>query len=93
MVAIVDPHIKIDNNYKIHSEIRSRGFYVKNKDGGDYEGWCWPGKSRTTLNRSPENVLLYKLIIQLRIIKVLVESFFRVSQSFIYLFFFFLDGS
>lgn len=45
MVAIVDPHIKIDSNYKIHNEIRSRGFYVKNKDGGDYEGWCWPGKS------------------------------------------------
>uniref|UniRef100_A0A8C7ZAV1 Glucosidase II alpha subunit b n=1 Tax=Oryzias sinensis TaxID=183150 RepID=A0A8C7ZAV1_9TELE len=45
MVAIVDPHIKIDSNYKIHNEIRSRGFYVKNKDGGDYEGWCWPGNA------------------------------------------------
>lgn len=44
MVAIVDPHIKVDSNYKIHNEIRSRGFYVKNKDGGDYEGWCWPGR-------------------------------------------------
>ncbi|XP_014903252.1 neutral alpha-glucosidase AB isoform X1 [Poecilia latipinna] len=45
MVAIVDPHIKVDTNYKIHNEIRSRGFYVKNKDGGDYEGWCWPGSA------------------------------------------------
>ncbi|KAL0973871.1 hypothetical protein UPYG_G00212250 [Umbra pygmaea] len=45
MVAIVDPHIKVDTNYKIHNEIRSRGFYIKNKDGGDYEGWCWPGNS------------------------------------------------
>uniref|UniRef100_A0A1A8SMD4 Glucosidase, alpha, neutral AB n=1 Tax=Nothobranchius rachovii TaxID=451742 RepID=A0A1A8SMD4_9TELE len=45
MVAIVDPHIKVDSNYKIHNEIRSRGFYVKNKDGGDYEGWCWPGNA------------------------------------------------
>ncbi|XP_062332050.1 neutral alpha-glucosidase AB isoform X3 [Osmerus eperlanus] len=45
MVAIVDPHIKVDSNYKIHNEIRSRGFYIKNKDGGDYEGWCWPGNS------------------------------------------------
>lgn len=44
MVAIVDPHIKVDSNYKIHNEIRTLGFYVKNKDGGDYEGWCWPGK-------------------------------------------------
>ena len=49
MVAIVDPHIKVDSNYKIHNEIRSRGFYIKNKDGGDYEGWCWPGK-RQQLN-------------------------------------------
>lgn len=49
MVAIVDPHIKVDSNYKIHNEIRSRGFYIKNKDGGDYEGWCWPGKRLTTL--------------------------------------------
>ncbi|KAF6726581.1 Neutral alpha-glucosidase AB [Oryzias melastigma] len=45
MVAIVDPHIKVDSNYKIHNEIRSRGFYIKNKDGGDYEGWCWPGNA------------------------------------------------
>ncbi|XP_068182025.1 neutral alpha-glucosidase AB isoform X2 [Antennarius striatus] len=45
MVAIVDPHIKIDSNYKIHNEIRSLGFYIKNKDGGDYEGWCWPGSA------------------------------------------------
>lgn len=45
MVAIVDPHIKVDSNYKIHNEIRSRGFYVKNKDGADYEGWCWPGSA------------------------------------------------
>ncbi len=52
MVAIVDPHIKIDSNYKIHNEIRSRGFYVKNKDGGDYEGWCWPGKTLTPFTRT-----------------------------------------
>ncbi|XP_072293814.1 neutral alpha-glucosidase AB isoform X2 [Eucyclogobius newberryi] len=45
MVAIVDPHIKVDSNYKIHNEIQSKGFYIKNKDGGDYEGWCWPGSA------------------------------------------------
>ncbi|XP_041099334.1 neutral alpha-glucosidase AB isoform X2 [Polyodon spathula] len=43
MVAIVDPHIKVDSDYKIHKEVRSRGFYTKTKDGSDYEGWCWPG--------------------------------------------------
>ena len=24
-------------------EASSKGYYVKNKDGADYEGWCWPG--------------------------------------------------
>lgn len=41
----MDPHVKIDSSYKLHDEIRSRGLYVKTKEGGDYEGWCWPGKT------------------------------------------------
>lgn len=45
MVAIVDPHIKVDSSYKIHNELTAKNFYVKNKDGRDYEGWCWPGQS------------------------------------------------
>ncbi|XP_042296169.1 neutral alpha-glucosidase AB isoform X2 [Sceloporus undulatus] len=45
MVSIVDPHIKVDSGYRVHNEIRSQGFYVKTKDGGDYEGWCWPGSA------------------------------------------------
>jgi len=44
MVAIVDPHIKVDSGYKIHNEITSKDFYIKNKNGGNYEGWCWPGE-------------------------------------------------
>eukprot|EP01133_Synstelium_polycarpum_P009816 gene9816-11466_t len=45
MVVIIDPHIKRDSNYYIHSEATSKGLYVKNKLGNDYEGWCWPGSS------------------------------------------------
>nr|XP_055056776.1 neutral alpha-glucosidase AB isoform X1 [Misgurnus anguillicaudatus] len=45
LVAIVDPHIKVDSGYKVHNEISSKNLYVKNKDGGDYEGWCWPGNA------------------------------------------------
>lgn len=40
----MDPHIKIESSYKLHDEIHARDLYVKNKDGGNYEGWCWPGK-------------------------------------------------
>lgn len=45
MVTIIDPHIKRDDGYHIHSEATQRQFYVKKKDGNDYEGWCWPGSS------------------------------------------------
>lgn len=46
MVTIVDPHIKVDEGYRVHAELRARGFYVKTRDGSDYEGWCWPGQCR-----------------------------------------------
>jgi Glycosyl hydrolases family 31/Galactose mutarotase-like len=45
MVTIIDPHIKKDGNYKIHSEAVSKGLYIKNSKGEDYDGWCWPGSS------------------------------------------------
>lgn len=45
MVTIVDPHIKIDNNYPVYKSIKDTGLMVKNKDGRDFEGWCWPGNS------------------------------------------------
>ncbi|KAM8938957.1 neutral alpha-glucosidase AB isoform 1-T1 [Pelodytes ibericus] len=54
MVTIVDPHIKVDSAYRIHNEIRSRNYYVKNKDGGDYEGWCWPGSAAYPDFTNPE---------------------------------------
>ncbi|KAM7086269.1 neutral alpha-glucosidase AB isoform 1-T1 [Molossus nigricans] len=43
LVAIVDPHIKVDSGYRVHEELQSQGLYVKTRDGSDYEGWCWPG--------------------------------------------------
>ena len=45
MVTIVDPHIKRDNNYYVHSEATAKKYYVQKADGGDYDGWCWPGSS------------------------------------------------
>ncbi|XP_066107837.1 neutral alpha-glucosidase AB isoform X2 [Saccopteryx bilineata] len=43
LVAIVDPHIKVDPGYRVHEELQNQGLYVKTRDGSDYEGWCWPG--------------------------------------------------
>lgn len=45
MVTIVDPHLKKDDNYKVYSDSKSKDLLVKNKDGNEYEGWCWPGSS------------------------------------------------
>ncbi|XP_012259626.2 neutral alpha-glucosidase AB [Athalia rosae] len=45
LVVIIDPHIKRDSNYFLHNEATARGYYVKHRDGKDYEGWCWPGAS------------------------------------------------
>jgi len=45
LVTIVDPHIKKDSGYWVHNDLTSKGLYTKNKDGSDYEGWCWPGAS------------------------------------------------
>lgn len=45
LVVIIDPHIKRDDAYFLHQDASSQGLYVKNKDGNDYDGWCWPGSS------------------------------------------------
>lgn len=45
LVAIIDPHIKRDGGYFLHNDAEANSYYVKNKDGNTYEGWCWPGSS------------------------------------------------
>ncbi|CRK87777.1 CLUMA_CG001536, isoform A [Clunio marinus] len=43
LTIIIDPHIKRDSSYFFHNDCTDKGYYIKNKDGKDYEGWCWPG--------------------------------------------------
>ncbi|XP_053682461.1 neutral alpha-glucosidase AB [Sabethes cyaneus] len=45
LTIIIDPHIKRDGSYFFHNDCTDRGYYVKNKDGNVYEGWCWPGSA------------------------------------------------
>lgn len=45
LVVIIDPHIKRDNNYFLHNDATNMGYYLKTREGKDYEGWCWPGSS------------------------------------------------
>ncbi|KAH8380931.1 hypothetical protein KR200_000793 [Drosophila serrata] len=45
LVVIIDPHIKRDNGYFFHQDCTERGYYIKTREGNDYEGWCWPGSA------------------------------------------------
>lgn len=38
MVTIVDPHVKRDHNYYIFKEAEAAGYFVKNRNGGDFDG-------------------------------------------------------
>ena len=44
MVTISDPHIKKDDGYQVYADAKAQGYFVKSKDGSDYEGSCWPGE-------------------------------------------------
>lgn len=45
LVAIIDPHIKVDNGYFLYKEASSKGYFVKQENSNDFQGECWPGKS------------------------------------------------
>lgn len=38
LVTIIDPHIKRDSGYWVHTDSTSKGLYVKNRERTDYEG-------------------------------------------------------
>ncbi|KAH7315741.1 hypothetical protein KP509_21G063300 [Ceratopteris richardii] len=54
MVTIVDPHIKRDDGFFLHKEATSKGYYVKDIHGRDFDGWCWPGSSSYLDMLNPE---------------------------------------
>uniref|UniRef100_A0A8B9BMW1 Glucosidase alpha, neutral C n=1 Tax=Anser brachyrhynchus TaxID=132585 RepID=A0A8B9BMW1_9AVES len=45
LVVIVDPHIKADPMYALYSQGKDKGYFVKDRNGQDFEGICWPGSS------------------------------------------------
>ncbi|CAE8687462.1 unnamed protein product, partial [Polarella glacialis] len=45
LVTIVDPHIKKCAGYDVYNKIKNHDYFTKTKDGGLYDGWCWPGTS------------------------------------------------
>uniref|UniRef100_A0A8D0G620 Glucosidase alpha, neutral C n=1 Tax=Sphenodon punctatus TaxID=8508 RepID=A0A8D0G620_SPHPU len=49
LVAIIDPHVKVDPTYAIYSQAKKEGYFVKDREGKDFEGICWPGKKTLCL--------------------------------------------
>lgn len=60
LVVIIDPHIKREGGYFLHEDALANDYYVKNKDGNVYEGWCWPGSSSYLDFLNPKVVDYYK---------------------------------
>ena len=54
MVTIIDPHIKRDDNYYVKKSASERGLFIRNKDGAEFDGWCWPGSSSWIDYTSPK---------------------------------------
>ncbi|TDH70954.1 hypothetical protein CCR75_005289 [Bremia lactucae] len=59
MVTIVDPHIKVSQSkdsepYYIHTEAQELGVFIKDEQGNDFNGWCWPGESSYVDFTSPK---------------------------------------
>lgn len=54
LITIIDPHIKRDTNYPVYNEALEKGYFIKNKDGSVYDGWCWPGSSSWPDYLNPE---------------------------------------
>lgn len=38
LTIIIDPHIKVADGYFVHNDCTERGYYIKDKDGNDFEG-------------------------------------------------------
>eukprot|EP00834_Sanchytrium_tribonematis_P003043 NODE_108_length_18904_cov_0.654826.p1 type:complete len:686 gc:universal NODE_108_length_18904_cov_0.654826:922-2979(+) len=45
MVTIVDPHIKIDDEFSVYQMGKENDYFVWNKDKETFTGDCWPGRS------------------------------------------------
>jgi alpha-glucosidase len=43
VVTIVDPGVKVDENYSIYTEGKDRDLYCKTRDGEEYHNAVWPG--------------------------------------------------
>ena len=50
--------------FSMLQEASRLGYYIKNKDGGEYDNWCWPGKLNFTFLNNNKNQFAEKNRVQ-----------------------------
>ncbi|CAK7268779.1 glucosidase II [Sporothrix epigloea] len=76
LVVIIDPHIKNSDDYAVVSQLKSKEFGVKKKDGGLFDGWCWPGSSHWIDAFNPKAVEWWKTLFKYDAFKGTAENTF-----------------
>ena len=76
LVVIIDPHIKNTNDYPVVAQLKSQEYGVKNKDGGLFDGWCWPGSSHWIDAFNPAAVEWWKTLFKYDAFKGTAENTF-----------------
>ncbi|XP_037029442.1 neutral alpha-glucosidase AB-like [Bradysia coprophila] len=54
LTFIIDPHTKVQDSYQYYRDNTNLDYYVKDKDGNDFVGYCWPGDSSYVDYFNPE---------------------------------------
>ncbi|TPX13467.1 uncharacterized protein E0L32_006197 [Thyridium curvatum] len=76
LVVLIDPHIKNVDNYHVSSELKSKELAVKDKTGGIFEGWCWPGSSHWIDAFNPKAIDWWKTLFKYTAFKGTAENTF-----------------
>ncbi|XP_022905864.2 neutral alpha-glucosidase C-like [Onthophagus taurus] len=59
LVLIIDPHVKREEGYFVFDVATENGYFVMDKNGDDFQGACWPGKSSWFDFLNPSAALYY----------------------------------
>lgn len=74
LVVIIDPHIKNTGGYSVVEELKSNGLAIKNKEGKDFDGWCWPGSSMWIDGFNPSAIKWWKSLFKYSKFKGTMEN-------------------
>lgn len=76
LVVLIDPHIKNQDGYPVHNQLKAGDLAVHNKEDGVYEGWCWPGSSNWIDCFNPKAIEWWKTLFKYDSFKGTLENTF-----------------